>query len=80
MSGSSISLPALIPFGRSRLSGDPLKITNIISAKSRPLQSPLPSLDLSSRCSNLSRALSPKHANKLTRLYLKNSFFNSLKN
>jgi hypothetical protein len=27
-------------------------------------QSPLPSLDLSSRCSNLSRALSPEHASE----------------
>jgi hypothetical protein len=41
-----------------------LLITDIISTESGPLQSPFPPLDLSSRCYNLSRALSPKHAKK----------------
>jgi len=35
------------------------KITTIICLESEPLQKPLPSLDLSRRRSNLSRALSP---------------------
>jgi hypothetical protein len=37
---------------------DLAKITTIICLESEPLQIPLPSLDLSSRRSNLSRALS----------------------
>jgi hypothetical protein len=41
-----------------------MKIPHIITTKSGPLQSPLPSLDRSSRCSNLSRALGPEHTNK----------------
>jgi hypothetical protein len=38
--------------------------TIIIYTESYPHQSPFPSLDLSSRCSNLSWALSPEHANE----------------
>ena len=40
------------------------KMTHIICAESGPLQSLLPSLDRSSRCSNLGRALSPEHASE----------------
>ena len=43
---------------------DSTKITIIICTESGPLQSPLPSLDRSSRCFNPSRALSPEHADK----------------
>jgi hypothetical protein len=43
-------------------------------------QSPLPSLDLSSRCSSLSRALSPKHASELAGLRLGGSPSGSLEN
>jgi hypothetical protein len=39
-------------------------LTTIISDDNWAQQSPFPSLDLSSRCSNLSRALSPEHANE----------------
>lgn len=42
-------------------------LTDIISVESRPLQSLLPSLDLSNRCSNLRRALSPEHASNTAR-------------
>ncbi len=40
------------------------EITTIICAETGPHKSLFPSLDLSSRCSNLSWALSPKHVNK----------------
>ncbi len=65
-----------------------LRVTNIISVESGPLQSPLPSLDRSIRCSNLSpnliphlsRALSPEHADKLIELYLRGFTFSSVDN
>jgi len=41
-----------------------LTSTYIICAESWLHQSPFPSLDLSSRCSNLNRALSPEHADE----------------
>jgi hypothetical protein len=47
---------------------DSAEITDIISVESGPLQSLLLSLDLSSCCSNLSRAPIPKHASKSARL------------
>ncbi|KAF4626696.1 hypothetical protein G7Y89_g11464 [Cudoniella acicularis] len=54
--------------------------TAIICAETGPLQSPLPSLDLSSRCSNLSRALSPEHADKSAGACLGGSSSSSLEN
>jgi hypothetical protein len=45
--------------------------------QSDPYQSPLPSLDLSSRCSNLSRALSPEHANESAGFWSGGSFSGS---
>jgi hypothetical protein len=53
------------------------KITSKVSDDNFAHQSPFPPLNLSGRCSNLSRALSPDHANKWGWILIGGSFWAS---
>ena len=64
--GTFWEIVQLLPFSEYRIKPSPVS-TNTISDDGLDHQSSLPSLDLSSRCSNQSRVLSPEHANELAR-------------